>query len=332
MTDDTGEDDTGEDGAPATAVVTGANGGLGREVTRALAARGTTVVMACRSVERGERAREDVLDDHPDADLGVRELDLGDLDSVASFAGSVREEVDALDVLVNNAGVMAIPRRETADGFERQFGVNHLGHFALTGRLLDRVLAADGRVVTVSSGAHAAGEMDFSDLHAERDYGKWRQYGRSKLANLLFAFELDRRLRAAGEDAVSVAAHPGWAATDLQYAGPRMEGSRVKTAVMRVANALLGQSPERGAAPIVHAATAPDVAGGDYYGPDGLMEMRGDPTLVEAEPKAYDEADARELWRVSADQTGVAFDLPAPDAAGAEDAGETADGGSAAGD
>jgi len=331
MTDDTGDDGTGGAGAPATAAVTGANGGLGREVTRALAARGTTVVMACRSVERGERARADVLGDHPDADLRVRELDLGDLDSVASFAEGVAEEFDALDALVNNAGVMAIPRRETADGFERQFGVNHLGHFALTGRLLDRVLAGDGRVVTVSSGAHAAGEMAFEDLHAEADYGKWRQYGRSKLANLLFAFELDRRLRAAGASARSVAAHPGWAATDLQYAGPRMEGSRLKAAVMRVANALLAQSPERGAAPIVHAATAPDVDGGDYYGPDGFMEMRGDPALVEAEPKAYDEADARELWRLSEHQTGVAFDLPAPDAGAVDDAG-AADGESAAGD
>jgi NAD(P)-dependent dehydrogenase (short-subunit alcohol dehydrogenase family) len=301
-----------------TAVVTGANSGLGFETTRALAAAGATVVMACRSRDRAERARDDVAASVPGADLELVELDLADLDSVAAAAETVRERHDELDLLVNNAGLMAIPRRETADGFEMQFGVNHLGHFALTGHLLDLLRAAEGRVVTVSSGAHRTGEIDFEDLNHEDSYGKWEAYGQSKLANLLFAFELQRRLDAADVPVESVAAHPGWAATELQRKGPEMEGSRVKAAVMNAANAVFGQSAADGARPIVHAATA-DVEPAGYYGPGGFMEMRGAPTRVEPKPKARDETVARRLWERSEELTGVTYDLPATEAAAADD-------------
>ncbi|MEF8829989.1 MAG: oxidoreductase [Halobacteriales archaeon] len=298
--------------AGATAVVTGANSGLGLETTRELARRGAEVVMACRNHERAEAARREIRDDVPDADLPIVFLDLADLSAVADFADTVTDRYDELDLLVNNAGVMALPRGETADGFEMQLGVNHLGHFALTGQLVDLVRAADGRVVTVSSGAHRTGDFDFEDLHWEGSYGKWRAYARSKLGNLLFAFELQRRLDAAGAGVESVAAHPGWADTDLQRRGPEMEGSKLKATLMGAANRLLAQSATAGAKPILHAATG-DVDPAGYYGPGGLLEMRGDPTRVESVETARDEALARRLWEVSESETGVEFGLPDPE-------------------
>jgi NAD(P)-dependent dehydrogenase (short-subunit alcohol dehydrogenase family) len=204
---------------------------------------------------------------------------------------------------------MALPRRETADGFEMQFGTNHLGHFALTGLLLPRLLAdGGGRVVTVSSGAHRMGRMNFSDLQAEQDYQRWRVYGQSKLSNLLFALELQRRADAAGAPLLSTAAHPGYAATNLQAAGPQMEGSRVKVLAMRVGNLVLAQSDARGALPTLYAATE-DLAGGSYAGPSGWREMRGTPTLVGMTKEAADEDDARRLWEVSEELTGVRYDF-----------------------
>ncbi|GGN99392.1 oxidoreductase [Haloarcula pellucida] len=295
-----------------TVVVTGANSGLGYEGTKAFAQKGATVVMACRSVDRGERAASEIRHVDGNADLDVRECDLADLDSVAAFAEGVREDYEAVDVLCNNAGVMAIPRQETADGFEMQLGVNHLGHFALTGRLFPALRASDGeaRVVTQSSGAHEMGEMDFSDLQSERDYGKWAAYGQSKLANLLFAYELDRRLDDHGIDDVrSVACHPGYADTDLQFRGPREMGSSLRMAGMKVANALFGQSAAQGALPMLYAATADDVLGGEYVGPDGLLEMRGHPEFQQSNEASRDEGDADRLWAVSAELTGVAYDF-----------------------
>ena len=288
-------------------VVTGANSGIGLEATRTLAARGAEVVMACRSVERGEAATDDVRQTVDDADLDVRELDLADLASVRSFASDLDGEID---VLCNNAGVMAIPRRETADGFETQFGVNHLGHFALTGLLLDRLADAHSRIVTMSSGAHQQGTIDFDDLHGEESYGAWSAYAQSKLANLLFAFELQRRLDDAGRDApISVAAHPGWAATNLQRRGAEMRGSRLRLWMMKAANAVFAQSAEGGARPLVHAATAIGVGGGDYVGPGGFMELRGAPEIVEPADRARDEDVAERLWRVSEDLTDVTYPL-----------------------
>ncbi|ELZ27666.1 short chain dehydrogenase/reductase family oxidoreductase [Halosimplex carlsbadense 2-9-1] len=313
-----------------TIVVTGANSGLGFEATRVFVRKGATVVMACRSTDRGERAATEIrqLEGFPtdESVLDVRECDLGDLASVESFADDLLADYEGIHVLCNNAGVMAIPRSETADGFETQFGVNHLGHFALTGHLLDRIVATPGetRVVSHSSGAHQGGEIDFDDLHHEDSYGKWEAYGQSKLANLLFAYELQRRLSAAGiDDTVSAACHPGYADTSLQARGPKEEGSTVKLYAMRAANAVLGQSAEMGALPLVHAATAPGVDGGSYIGPGGLFDMRGYPEPQRSNDRSYDEDIADRLWTVSEDLTGVTYDFDAlADAGTAGEAGD----------
>jgi NAD(P)-dependent dehydrogenase (short-subunit alcohol dehydrogenase family) len=296
-----------------TVIVTGANSGLGFEGTRAFAEAGATVVMACRSVDRGESAAAEIRDEVPNADLDVLELDLAELGSVERFAGAFTDAHDELYALCNNAGVMAIPRSETADGFETQFGVNHLGHFALTGHLLDTLRETDGesRVVTQSSGLHENGEIDFSDLQHERAYGKWDAYGQSKLANLLFAFELDRRLDAAEIDAVtSVGCHPGYADTNLQRRGPEQAGSRLRLAMMKAANAVFAQDAATGALPMLYAATAPGVRGGEYVGPSGFMNMRGSPAEDTPSRRARDPERARRLWAVSEELTGVAYDLP----------------------
>jgi len=297
-----------------TVLVTGANSGLGFEATKTFAASGATVIMACRSTDRGRRAATEIRDgiDDTGATLNVRQCDLASLDSIESFATAVARDYDAIDVLCNNAGVMAIPRQETADGFEKQLGVNHLGHFALTGRLLDLVIGAESesRVVTHASGAHEFGEIDFDDLHREQSYGKWDAYGQSKLANLLFAYELQRRLEAAGiTGTLSVACHPGYAATNLQYRGPEEAGSRLRLGLMKVANAVFGQSPERGALPLLYASTAPDVRGGDYYGPGGFLNMRGPPEKQSSSEASYDKEDARRLWNESEALTGVSYEF-----------------------
>lgn len=298
-----------------TVVVTGANSGLGFEATRAFARNGATVVLACRSPDRGEQAAREIRDsitERTGATLDVRECDLASLSSVAEFAAGVCDDYDDLHVLCNNAGVMAIPRDETADGFEMQLGVNHLGHFALTGHLLETIVTTDGetRVVTHSSGAHTSGEMDFENLHREDSYSKWEAYGQSKLANLLFAYELQRRLEDAGHSrTLSVACHPGYAATNLQYRGPEESGSRLRYGVMRVANAVLAQSAEQGALPLLYAATAPDVEGGAYYGPGGFMNMRGLPERQESSDASRNQTTAERLWDVSEDLTGVQYDF-----------------------
>jgi NAD(P)-dependent dehydrogenase (short-subunit alcohol dehydrogenase family) len=297
-----------------TVVVTGANSGIGLEATKAFAAAGAHVVLACRSMERAQDARAEIEAEHSGASLTLRELDLADLDSVRAFADWFDTEFDALHVLANNAGVMAIPRSETADGFETQFGVNHLGHFALTARLLPALRNTKGktRVVTQSSGAHEAGDIDFDDLQHEDDYGKWAAYGQSKLANLLFAYELDRRLRAADASTVSVACHPGYAATNLQYRGPEQSGSRVRYLLMKGANAVFAQSAERGAWPLLYAATHPSMDGGEYVGPGGFLNMRGHPTEQESNDRSRDEDTARRLWTVSEELTDTSFGLPDP--------------------
>jgi NAD(P)-dependent dehydrogenase (short-subunit alcohol dehydrogenase family) len=289
-------------------VVTGANSGVGFEATKAFAGAGAHVVMACRSESRGADAMAAVREAMPAASLSLLELDLADLDSVRSFAESFESEYDSLHALCNNAGVMAIPRRETEQGFEMQFGVNHLGHFALTGHLLEtlRTTPGESRVVTQSSGVHERGEIDFDDLQSERGYDKWEAYAQSKLANLLFAYELQRRLAVAGVDGVtSVGCHPGYAATNLQYRGPEMAGSRLRLLGMKVANAVVAQSASRGALPMLYAATAEDVRGGDYVGPGGFMNMRGYPERQSSSERSYDETRAARLWDVSEDLTGV---------------------------
>ncbi|WP_229111202.1 oxidoreductase [Halapricum desulfuricans] len=295
-----------------TIVVTGANSGLGFEATREFAQRGATVVMACRSIERGEDARREIEATDPDGKLDVRECDLADLESVERFAEGVREAYDSIDALCNNAGVMAVPRSETADGFETQFGVNHLGHFALTARLLEPLRAGgETRVVTQSSGMHERGEIDFEDLHGERDYDKWDAYGQSKLANVLFAYELQRRLDAAGiDDITSVAVHPGYADTNLQARTGRESGSKLVYAGMKLANTIFAQSARQGALPMVYATVAEAVDGGSYVGPGGFLNMRGAPEEQRSSDRSYDRETAKRLWAVSEDATGVAYDLP----------------------
>ncbi|AFZ72401.1 oxidoreductase [Natronobacterium gregoryi] len=298
-----------------TVVVTGANSGIGLETTRELAREDATVVMACRDRERGKAAARDVRGDVPDADLRIEECDLASLESIRAFADRLLETGLAIDALVNNAGTMAIPRRTTEDGFETQFGVNHLGHFALTGLLLER-LATDGeepaRVVTVSSALHERGEIDFDDLHGEASYDRWDAYSRSKLANVLFAYELERRFRTGDENALSVAVHPGYADTSLQFRGIEGRGSWLRTATRRLANAAVAQSPEDGALPTLYAVTAPDVEGGAYYGPGGLMALRGPPERQSSSTASYDGETARRLWERSVELTGVSYGLPRP--------------------
>ncbi len=289
------------------AVVTGANSGLGLITAQELARAGATVVIACRNLSKGAQAADQIRRTVPAAALALEELDLAEMSSVSAFSDRLHSDHGALDLLVNNAGVMAPPRRLTKDGFESQLGTNHLGHFALTGRLLDLLLAApDPRVVTLSSGAHRIGKINFGDLQSKRRYNNWLAYGQSKLANLMFCFELQRRAVAAGTPLRSVSAHPGYAATNLQFAGP----SRFyEKAIMAVSNRVIAQSAEMGALPSLYAATA-DVPGGSFVGPDGLAEQRGYPHVVTAAGKAYDEDAWRKLWLMSEQLTGVSYEFP----------------------
>lgn len=294
-----------------TAIVTGANSGLGLLAALELARAGASVVMASRDPHKAEAAADRISAEVPSAKLEQVPLDLASLASVRDSADRIRGSQNQLDLLINNAGVMAAPRRLTADGFELQFGTNHLGHFALTGLLLPMLRDREGaRVVTVSSGAHHRGQMNFDDLQGEGRYRRWGAYAQSKLANLLFALELDRRLRAAGLPLISVAAHPGYAATNLQMSGPPI----YERPAMWLGNLLIAQSAEMGVLPTLYAATFPELAGGSYVGPDGLAEGRGYPTLVSPSDRARDTAAARHLWEVSEQLTGVNYDLPIPTA------------------
>ena len=284
------------------AVVTGANSGLGLVTARELARSGARVVLACRNLDKGHAAIDEVRAAVPGAQVQLEELDLASLASVRGFADRFKATHDSLDLLINNAGVMGTPRRRTADGFELQFGTNHLGHFALTTALLEAMEGReDARVVTLSSSAHRMGRINFDNLGGDRHYFRWNAYGQSKLANLLFALELDRRLRAAGSTVKSLAAHPGYAATNLQSAGPPL----FDRLVMVVSNALIAQSDEMGALPSLYAATRPGLEGGTYVGPDSFREQRGHPTIVQPSGRARDPETARRLWEVSERLTTV---------------------------
>ncbi|MFF5568522.1 SDR family NAD(P)-dependent oxidoreductase [Streptomyces sp. NPDC012623] len=280
------------------AIVTGANTGLGFETARMLAARGAAVVLAVRDIEKGERAAARIT-----GDVTVQALDLTSLDSIRSAAADLRATHPRIDLLINNAGVMYTPKQTTADGFELQFGTNHLGHFALTGLLLDRLLPVPGsRVVTVSSTAHRIrAAIHFDDLQWERSYSRIAAYGQAKLANLMFTYELQRRLAPHGTT-VAVAAHPGLSNTELTRNTP----SALRVPVTRLAP-LLTQSAEMGALPTVRAATDPAVIGGQYYGPGNRGEIRGYPKLVTSSPDSHDQAAQQRLWTVSEKLTGVTF-------------------------
>lgn len=290
-----------------TAVVTGANSGIGYVTARELARRGARVLLACRSEERGRAAVDRLLGEVPGARAEFAPLDLGDLASVRRFADAY--DSARLDLLINNAGVMALPHRRTADGFETQFGVNHLGHFALTGLLLPRLLETPGaRVVTVSSGLHALGNIDIGDLNSERNYRRWLAYGRSKTANLLFVHELARRLAATGADTVAAAAHPGYASTNLQSAGPRMMGRRGTERFMALGNRFVAQPATAGALPTLYAATAPGVRPDSFTGP-GPLGFRGAPTRSWRAAWTLNDVAGERLWAASEGLTGVRYDV-----------------------
>jgi len=272
-----------------TYVVTGANSGLGAVIATELARAGAHVVVACRDTTKGERAAASMP-----GSVEVRHLDLADLASVRAFAAGL----DEVAVLVNNAGVMATPKRRTKDGFELQIGTNHLGHFALTGLLLDRIT---DRVVTMSSAGHRMGRIDLEDLNWDhRRYSRWQAYGQSKLANLMFTYQLQRRFTAAQSNRKALAAHPGYAATNLQS-----HTDSIQDRLMSVTNRLVAQSAEMGALPALYAATFPTVPGGSFVGPDRLFEQRGHPKVVRSSARSYDQAQAVALWRLSETLTGV---------------------------
>lgn len=293
-----------------TIVVTGGNSGIGYEAALAFVRKRADVILACRDLGKARTAADQIAASTSGGKVEVMALDLSSLASVRGFAEEFHAKRPALHVLCNNAGVMAIPYRQTADGFEMQFGTNHLGHFALTGLLLDRLLATTGaRVVNVSSGAHRMGAIRFDDLQWRNGYRKWMAYGQSKLANLLFTFELQRKADAAGRKLLCVGCHPGYAATNLQAAGPRMSGSSMLESVFSVANSVFAQSSAMGALPTEYAAAAPDVQGGDYIGPDGLGELWGNPAKVGCSAAARDPAIAARLWQVSEQLTGVRYNF-----------------------
>lgn len=291
-----------------TAVVTGASGGLGFVTACELARHGARVVLACRSQRRGEEALDRLLRQVPEARAELMLLDLADLASVRAFAADYGDR--PLDVLVNNAGVMAVPRSRTCDGFETQFGVNHLGHFALTGLLLDRLLGAPrARVVTVSSLLHLLGNVDLHDLNSERRYRPWLAYGRSKSANLLFTHELARRARRWDGRLTAAAVHPGYARTGLPATGPRLAGHRGRERLLRLADRLAAAPPEVGAAPTLFAATAPGVRPDSFTGPAimGVRRLRGGPGGPWRARWTRDDRVSARLWRASEELTGVRY-------------------------
>ncbi|MDR3417451.1 MAG: oxidoreductase [Nevskia sp.] len=292
------------------AIVTGANSGLGLHTTEGLARAGAKVVMACRDAAKAAKAVTRIKQDVPGAQIEVMTLDLADLASVRKFAAEFSAKYSRLDLLCNNAGVMAVPFMKTKDGFEMQVGTNHFGHFALTGLLLDKLKSTPGsRIVNVASMAHRwTKAMNLDDPNFEHSkYWKWDAYGKSKLANLLFTFELNRKLQQAKLAVTAAAAHPGFSDTNLQYVGPALENSRLGKVAMKLGNGLLAQPAEMGALPTLYAATAPDVTGGDYIGPNGFNQMRGYPTKVGCRRMARDEQLAARWWALSEQLTGVKY-------------------------
>lgn len=287
------------------ALVTGANSGLGFEASKALAENHAQVIMACRSMEKGRVARQSILDQFPDSDLSVYELDVSSIDSVRSFVERISPKLSSLDLLINNAGVMAIPRAKSVDGYEMQFATNHLGHFLLTGLLLPKLLQSPGsRVIPVSSIAARSGVIDFEDLMGEGHYDSWKAYNQSKLANLMFGLELQRRLACAGANTCAVVAHPGASTTNL-FSTPG--GGFIKRLLTPLIRPFLYQSQEDGVKTILYAATSPDAKPGGYYGPAKRGEMKGPPAEARMPAAARDEAVARRLWKISEELVGFSY-------------------------
>lgn len=293
--------------AGRTALVTGANSGIGYQAALELARHGAHVLLGCRNAAKGRAALDRLLREAPGASAEVVELDMASLASIRAFAAAFAGRGIGLDLLINNAGVMALPARElTPDGFERQFGTNHLGHFALTGLLMPQLLAAPApRVVTVASLAHRNGKIAFDNLQSERRYKPWDAYGASKLANILFAKELDRRARAAHSRLVSVAVHPGVSTTNIFTNGPG--DKTLKAMVVKLLAPVMMQADDAGALPTLYAATSPDAHGGEYIGPDGFKELKGSPVVVQPRANGLDTAVGARLWTVSEALTGVSY-------------------------
>ncbi len=288
-----------------TALVTGANSGLGYESSLALAQKGARVILGCRNLEKGKNAKEKIEAEVSGAKLELMELDLASLDSVKSFVEKFSDKHDKLDILINNAGVMALPQGKTKDGFEKQFGINHLGHFALTGLLMDKLEASEaGRVVNVASKAAESGQVNFDDLMSEKSYSKWGAYGQSKLANILFTQELNERLEQAGKSTRSMVAHPGGSSTNL---GDKADFSPIMKFVFGGLIKLMAQPAAKGALPQLYAATAHQAQPGKYYGPDGFQELGGYPKEVKVPPQARDKNGQQNLWKVSEELTKVHY-------------------------
>ena len=295
------------------ALVTGANSGVGYESTKALAGHGAHVILACRDNEKARRARDKLESELDRSSLELVHLDLANLASVHRTADAVLREHARLDILVNNAGVMGAPYRLTDDGFELQMATNHLGHFALTGLLLDRIVTTErSRIVTVSSHVHRTGRLRLDDVAGTSSRHTWVSYGTSKLANLLFTAELSRRLEAAGLSTLAVAAHPGWARSNLAVNGAALSDSRLRRKLGRAAGATLGQSAAAGALPILCAATSSSVRSGEYIGPAHLFGLYGPPRIARASRRARDRDAMAGLWRASEELTGVRYSVPAP--------------------
>lgn len=293
-------------------IITGANSGLGYETTLALAKKNATIIMACRNLSKGETALNDVLAQVPHATVTLMQLDLGSLDSVRAFAEKFRADYNQLDLLINNAGIMAIPRSETVDGFETQFGVNHLGHFALTGLLIDMIVQTpNSRIVNVSSSANYMGSINFDDLMGEKNYTRYGAYGQSKLANVLFSNELQRRFVAAGVSTIAVSSDPGLSNTNLQTNTSDQSGNILERLFYPVVMNTMAQSQAMGALTQLFAATASEANGCDYISPS-FMGMRGHPKKAKANQTAYDEATAKRLWQVSEELTGITYPELAP--------------------
>jgi len=288
------------------AIVTGANSGLGYETVKGLSRAGASVIMACRNMAKGEQAKKAIEEELNWSDLTVLRLNLADLGSVVEFAQIIEDREEHVDLLINNAGLMAIPFQCSVDGYEMQFAVNHLGHFALTGLLFPLLKnSGEARIVNVSSMAHKIGKINFSDLQSEQHYNKWKAYGQSKLANLLFTHEINRRLNGDSENLFAVTAHPGYSATQLVFKGPEMEQKNWKKGLLSLGNRIAGQPASMGALPTLYAATSPDVVRGAYYGPGGFAELHGYPVRTRPRNGAVNDGDAQKLWDISMKLSGV---------------------------
>lgn len=292
-------------------VITGSNSGLGLEATKQLALKGATVILAIRNMEKGEIAVNKIKEIVPNAKLDIMHLDLSSLKSIHEFSDKFHDKYKQLHVLINNAGVMQPPKMKTEDGFELQIGVNHFGHYALTGLLFDIIKATpNSRIISQSSFAANMGKIDFNDLNHDKKYSRTGAYGQSKLANLLFIFELDRKLKENGITSVkSIAVHPGYTNTGLQQNGPSVNGKSFLFRIYSLTDKLFAQHVSMGVLPMLYAATAPDVESGDYIGPAKLMQTRGHPKRVKATKKAYIKEDAAKLWEISEEKTKVKFNF-----------------------